>query len=99
MPLAASTIWRPTPLPAPVPHTTPTAPRVVECQGKRTYPTLRAAKRAAHATNSYPGDGGGRLEAYRCSWCGDHHIGHKPAALTVLSRRIGELRRRGGDFE
>lgn len=47
-----------------------------ECGWKHQYDTKKEAKRAAERFNAFRG--GKPALAYKCSFCGLFHIGHKP---------------------
>ena len=51
------------------------------CHGKSRLPSRRAARRRARQIR---GEGGPRLYAYRCSYCGHVHLGHPPGYATHL---------------
>jgi len=48
-----------------------------ECSGKRGYRNKANAKRVLATSMSL---GGEKLWMYRCTWCGEWHLGHANAA-------------------
>jgi len=53
----------------------------VSCLGKTAFPSRRAGRRRAKQIR---GAGGPDMRAYRCDWCLDVHIGHRPGHATYL---------------
>jgi hypothetical protein len=62
-----------------------------ECEGKRQFRTKKFAKRIARRTEAR--GGGRRMHAYRCHYCGFHHVGHRPdpAAFEAARARVSPL--------
>lgn len=54
---------------------------LIGCYLKTVFPSRRTGRRRARQIR---GEGGPRLDDYRCRYCGAVHLGHRPGEATHL---------------